>query len=146
MKWFWFQSNHTLDKRWGFSQMFLRDTSSFMWHSKLTSNSNYDVNKRKIHDVSSAACSWMPSPNVALEWVNCVCLIFGAMHQRLVDCAAVWRCNRLLSLIKHCQIMFNIMRPRQKGRHFADYISKCIVLNENIWISIEFSYRGSNLR
>ena len=28
----------------------------------------------------------------------------------------------------------NILRPRQNGRHFADDILKCILLNENVWI------------
>ena len=30
--------------------------------------------------------------------------------------------------------MFNTLRPRQNGRHFADDILKCIFLNENVWI------------
>ena len=33
----------------------------------------------------------------------------------------------------------NTLRPRQKGRHFPDDISKCIFLNENVWIPIEIS-------
>ena len=28
----------------------------------------------------------------------------------------------------------NTLRPRQNGRHFADAIFKCILLNENVWI------------
>ena len=31
---------------------------------------------------------------------------------------------------------FNILRPRQNGRHFTDDIIKCILLNENIGVSI----------
>ena len=31
----------------------------------------------------------------------------------------------------------NTLRPRQNGRHFADYIFKCILLNENVWIPIK---------
>ena len=34
-------------------------------------------------------------------------------------------------------MLFNTLRPRQNGRHFADDIFKCIFLNENVWISIE---------
>ena len=30
----------------------------------------------------------------------------------------------------------NTLRPRQNGRHFTDNIFKCILLNENVWISI----------
>ena len=34
--------------------------------------------------------------------------------------------------------MFNTLRPRQNGRHFAD-VFKCIFLNENAWIEIKIS-------
>ena len=38
---------------------------------------------------------------------------------------------------KHCsERNFNTLRPRQNGRHFADNIYTCIVLNENVWIPI----------
>ena len=33
--------------------------------------------------------------------------------------------------------MFNTLRPKQNGHHFADDIFKCIFLNENVWISIK---------
>ena len=33
----------------------------------------------------------------------------------------------------------NTLRPRQNGRHFADDIFKCIILNENVWIPIKIS-------
>ena len=35
--------------------------------------------------------------------------------------------------------MFNTLRPRQNGRHFADDIFKCIFLIENAWIPIKNS-------
>ena len=34
----------------------------------------------------------------------------------------------------------NTLRPRQNGRHFADDIFKCILLNENVWIAINISH------
>ena len=34
---------------------------------------------------------------------------------------------------------FNILGPRQNGRHFADDIFKYIFVNENVWISIKIS-------
>ena len=37
--------------------------------------------------------------------------------------------------------MFNTLRPSQNCRHFADDISKCIFLNENVWISLEISLK-----
>ena len=35
----------------------------------------------------------------------------------------------------------NSLRPRQNGRHFADNVFKCIVLNENVWISLKISLK-----
>ena len=35
----------------------------------------------------------------------------------------------------------NTLRPRQNGRHFADFIFKRIILNENVWISIKISLK-----
>ena len=37
--------------------------------------------------------------------------------------------------------MFNTLRPRQNGRHFADDIFKRIFLNENVRISIKISLK-----
>ena len=36
-----------------------------------------------------------------------------------------------------------LMNPGQNGRHFADEISKCIFLNENIWIWLTFHWNLS---
>ena len=33
--------------------------------------------------------------------------------------------------------VFDTLRPRQNGRHFADDTLKCIFLNESVWIPIE---------
>ena len=35
----------------------------------------------------------------------------------------------------------NSLRPRQNGRHFADEVFKCILLNENVWIPIKISLK-----
>ena len=35
----------------------------------------------------------------------------------------------------------NTLRPRQNGRHFADYIFKHIIMNENVWIAIKISLK-----
>ena len=37
------------------------------------------------------------------------------------------------------QFLFNTLRPRQNGHHFAEDILKCIFLNENVWISHKIS-------
>ena len=36
---------------------------------------------------------------------------------------------------------FNILRPRQNGRHFADDSFKCSSLNDNVWITIKHSLK-----
>ena len=35
----------------------------------------------------------------------------------------------------------NTLRPRQNGQHFADDISQCIFLNEDVWIPIKISLK-----
>ena len=37
--------------------------------------------------------------------------------------------------------VLNTLRPRQNRRHFADDILKCIVLNEDVWISLKISLK-----
>ena len=37
--------------------------------------------------------------------------------------------------------VFNTLRPKWNGRHFADDIFKCIFLNENVWISFKISMK-----
>ena len=39
------------------------------------------------------------------------------------------------------QVIFNTLRPRQNGHHFADDIFKCIFFNENVWISLKITLR-----
>ena len=49
--------------------------------------------------------------------------------------------RKLLCAWTHFTNMFNSLRPRQNGRHFADDIFIYIFLNENIWISIKISLK-----
>ena len=35
----------------------------------------------------------------------------------------------------------NTLEPRANGRHFPDYVFKCIFLNRNLWISIKISLK-----
>ena len=37
--------------------------------------------------------------------------------------------------------VINTLRPRQNGRHFGADIFKCILLNENVWISLKISLK-----
>ena len=39
------------------------------------------------------------------------------------------------------KMFINTLRPRQNGRHFADDISKWILLKENVWFSIKISLK-----
>ena len=60
-----------------------------------------------------------------------------------VCCMRVWCCYTfrikwdMEITIQH----FNIVGPRQNGRHFPDDIFKCIFLKENVWISISISLK-----
>ena len=38
-------------------------------------------------------------------------------------------------------VSINTLRPRQNGRHFTDDISKCILLDIYVWISIKISLK-----
>ena len=57
----------------------------------------------------------------------------------------VWlkdRVPRLQSRKEPVTVMLvNTLRPRQNGRHFADDIFKCILLNENVWIPNKISLK-----
>ena len=37
------------------------------------------------------------------------------------------------------QILFNTLRPRQNGWHFADDTFRCVFMDENVWILINIS-------
>ena len=39
------------------------------------------------------------------------------------------------------EICLYTLGPRQNGRHFADAILKCILVNENVWIPIKISLK-----
>ena len=48
--------------------------------------------------------------------------------------------SKLAAILSRPQCV-KTLRPRQDGRHFPDYIFNCIILNENVWISIEISLK-----
>ena len=60
---------------------------------------------------------------------------FGS-EKLIMQCleTGVWNMSCHLTVI-------NTLRPRQNGRHFADDISKCIFLNENLRISLTISLK-----
>ena len=48
-------------------------------------------------------------------------------------------CVRVVENIGVIWYMFNTLRPRQNGRHFADDIFKWVILNENVKFPIKIS-------
>ena len=79
-------------------------------------------------------------PFSILCWTNSMNLVWSIAgtssdsNFKLIDLSLVY-CNTVWSSL------FNTLRPRQNGRHFADDIFKCIFLNENVWIPIKISLK-----
>ena len=52
----------------------------------------------------------------------------------------IWKSTS--TIIMRCNYSFpNSLRPRQNRRHFPDDILKCIILKDNVWISLEISLK-----
>ena len=49
----------------------------------------------------------------------------------------MWKAFPWHDVILNLTTALNTLRPRQNGWHFPDDIFKCILLNENLWISIK---------
>ena len=62
---------------------------------------------------------------------------------RFMATSAMWFDKRkgIMESRHRISILFNTLRPRQNGRHFAEDIFKCIFLNENVWIPIRISLK-----
>ena len=76
------------------------------------------------------------SDNIFREYSN--------MHYPLVPRRPQWiniRWARIYSVEWDRAISFNILRPRQNGRHLADDIFKCVFLVGIVWILIKISLR-----
>ena len=68
-----------------------------------------------------------------LHWANVdLTLILLARH---------WTNIGSMILSTESDDSYNTLRPRQNGRRFADDNFKCILLNENLWISIKISLK-----
>ena len=76
--------------------------------------------------------------------------VFVFTHMKLIThCIRYWlvTCSALSHYLNWCWLIvnwtsdnkFNILRPRQNGRHFADDMFKCTFVNKNVWILIEIS-------
>ena len=62
-------------------------------------------------------------------------------HRAHYDVTVMNILNNMCSLISHISQIFNILRPRQNGRPFADDIFKYIFLNENLLILNKISLK-----
>ena len=51
------------------------------------------------------------------------------------------QCVFYQTILPNCTKSVNTLRPRQNGRHFAGDAFKCIILNDNVWISIKSSLK-----
>ena len=110
--------------------------------SPLWQESNVSNNTVLYHE---SARTWsIPLPNIQLRRA----LIFSL----LITSTNCWtnspvvgdlRCTDAhVNMNGYCaQKAVNTLRPRQNGRHFADDIFKCILLNENVWIPNEISLK-----
>ena len=76
---------------------------------------------------------------------NCMSAFLHYVHCKdaLLDCSAPGgeRCESLTWVDEIVSHSLNILRLRQNGQHFADDISKCIFLKENVWISLKISLK-----
>ena len=62
----------------------------------------------------------------------------ASTRKRFLSALCLLTQYNVIHLDHHC---FNSLRPRLNRRHFADDISKCILLNENVLISINISLK-----
>ena len=67
-------------------------------------------------------------------------IVLDQLHRNILYCSTQ---NHILKwhFEKKMPLLFNTLRPRQNGCHSADDIFKCIFLNENVQILIQFSLK-----
>ena len=100
-------------------------------------------------DVVGASVRYAESDRVNITSVNCYWWQTNiVLDNDFADCKIFWL---LLFLDKNFvlwTLIFNILRPRQNGRHFADDTYKRILSNENVRISnkiaLKFIPKGTN--
>ena len=90
-------------------------------------------------------CSWTCTCICFLPWVA-ISVGIVPIHQMLLPVIAQAICRIVTpyegnstdqSTAQYMKVLTK--GPRQNGRHFADDIFKCVLLNENEWISIKIS-------
>ena len=75
----------------------------------------------------------------AYIWIYSMALhrneLLGPLPDNYILIITAHRLNTVLILV----MFINTLRTRQNGHHLPDDIFKCILLNENVWISIQIS-------
>ena len=77
-------------------------------------------------------------------YVKCSCNVWHLFGIKAVAIPTrmIYKHHMLYQISQHTATpLINTLRPRQEGRHFPDDISKCIFLNENVWILIKISLK-----
>ena len=59
----------------------------------------------------------------------------------MIEFTLCWQSTEYQVEFNQSFVALNTLRPKQKGRHIADNIFKCIFFNENVWILIEISLK-----
>ena len=78
-----------------------------------------------------------------LGLLDITCMCFVILHYEAEPKLIVyqWWPSSFTSYDVWSPKIINTLRPRQDGRHFPDYILKCIFLNTNVWISLTISLK-----
>ena len=95
--------------------------------------------------ICPGASGWVNIRDVGNLRRHCAHYDVIAMVSSGVTCAVSLT---LLYCWQYLGLLFvNTLRPRQNWRHFADGIVKCILLNENMWILLEYvpKFRINNI-
>ena len=76
-----------------------------------------------------------------LGWTSCWTLSscwWFETSSRLYDITIMTYIRKAgMAFVYHLVGIFNTLKPRQNGRHFADDTFKCVFVDENIWIAID---------
>ena len=78
--------------------------------------------------------------NVHISVLNGAFWDLEQVHSWICETALLLNSIMMSQLIT-CWILFNTLRLRRNGCHFADNLFKCIFLNENVWIPIKISLK-----
>ena len=122
--WEWESHQHTVECSYNMVQYSMILHTSLQW---LRRNINHGLG-RKIHSILCP--NWWA--------VGCILLGFG---RTAPYCPFLSTKLDVMDQSDCIRFQFNTLRPRQNGRHVSDDIFKCILLKENMSISINISLK-----